>query len=425
MLKRLAKLVHESAVEIAVHRVYPVAFAIHIAVAKVVSRAWLRKRSSKELSLAKVHKVLIVRLDEIGDGVLNTPFLRELRRALPQAKITLLVNRRVHPLFAECPYVDEVLPFDTSGRFRKKLFVMPWRALRFATSHLVKQRFDLAVLPRREFDINGSIFLAFFSRATWRVAYTEHVNARKHRLNPYSDRLLTNAIDPLVRCQHEVDFNLDIIRFLGGEPQSDALELWTSTEDECVADKLLGPQAAGIPLIGISPGSSTWLRRWPAEYFASLVEELQRTHGCRFVVVGASEERGIGEIIAAGNSNVINLAGRTTLSQCAAVLRRCDLVVANDSGPMHIAAAMGVKVVALYGSTCEHRFGPWKNRSIVTLDYPCRPCNQGHVIDSCGRCVFDAPRCLTEMTVDTVLTAVEAAMVEEATATKVPKAVSS
>jgi len=278
-----------------------------------------------------------------------------------------------------------------------------------AKAKLWARRFDLAVLPRREFDLTYSAFLVFFSQAPWRLGYTEHVNARKHRMNPGADKLLTNALTPRRDCQHEVNYNLDILRFLGGEPEDDRTELWTSAEDEAFADRLLGPadSDAGVPTVALAPGSSSRLRRWPADKFAALVHSLSQAGDCRFVVVGTQDEQELGAAIAANAGNVLDLVGKTTLRECAAILRRCTVVVANDSGPMHIAAAIGAKVVALYGSTCEHRFGPWKDHTVVTLNYPCRPCNQGHVIDSCRTCIFDRPRCLTELSVDRVLAAVK------------------
>lgn len=412
MLTRLNTFIWEFLVWLAVFVVFPAIFATQILAARILNWAWLHIPAPESLDLGRVKRVLVVRLDAVGDGVLNTPFLRELRRLLPQARITAVVSRQLYPLIEVCPYVDEVLPFDCSVPFRWRPFLLPWRALRMAISEFWVRRFDLAILPRREFDLSYGALLVFFSRAPWRVGYTEHVNARKHRLNPGADKLFTNVIKPQHACQHEVNYNLDVLRFLGGKPQDDRTELWTLAEDEAFADAVLGPAdfGSGVPIIALSPGGTSWLRRWPPEKFVALVRSLLQVQECRFVVVGIKDEQELGAAIAADAGNVLDLVGKTTLRQCAAIFRRCTVVVANDSGPMHIAAAMGTNVVALYGSTCEHRFGPWKNHTVVTLDYPCRPCNQGHVIDSCRTCIFDRPRCLTELLVDRVLAAVRAVL---------------
>jgi ADP-heptose:LPS heptosyltransferase len=408
LLARLNKYVRESSVWLAVFAVFPGLFAVQILVARILNWAWLRMPAPEAFDLSPVKRVLVVRLDAVGDGILNTPFLRELRKALPQARITAVVSPQLYPLLAVCPYVDELLPFDCSVPFRWRAFLLPWRALRMARSEFWRRHFDLAILPRREFDFSYGAFLIFFSRAPWRIGYTEHVNSRKHRLNPGADYLFTNVITPRHDCQHEVNCNLDVLRALGGEPEDDRTELWTSAEDEAFCDAVLGPEnsADALPLIGLAPGSSSWLRRWPAEKFRALVQALLEVEECRFAVVGNKDEQELGALIAVDATSVLNLVGKTTLRQCAAILRRCTVVVANDSGPMHMAAAMRTNVVALYGSTCEHRFGPWKNHTIVTLDYPCRPCHQGHVIDSCRTCIFDRPRCLTELPVDRVVAAV-------------------
>ena len=408
MLTRLSTSIREFLLWFAVFVVFPAIFRTQVLVARILDWTWLRIPLPGRLDLSRVKRVLVVRLDAVGDGVLNTPFLRELRGLLPEARITGVVSRQLYPLIEVCPYVDEVLTFDCSVPFRSRPFLLPWRALQMAKSELWVKHFDLAILPRREFDLTYSAFLVFFSRAPWRVGYTEHVNARKHLLNPGADKLLTSVLKPECDCQHEVNYNLDVLRFLGGEPKDDRTELWTSAEDEIFADSVLGPAESdsGVPTIALAPGSSSGLRRWPPEKFAALVESLHQAQDCRFVVVGTRDEQELGAAIAASAGTVLDLVGKTTLRQCAAILRRCTVVVANDSGPMHIAAAVGTNVVALYGSTCEHRFGPWKNHTVVTLDYPCRPCNQGHVIDSCRTCIFDRPRCLTELPIDRVLAAV-------------------
>jgi lipopolysaccharide heptosyltransferase II len=410
LVARLNRWIREGSVWLAVFIVFPALFAAQILAARILNWAWLRIPTPEAFDVSRVKRVLVVRLDAVGDGVLNTALLRELRRALPRAWITAVVSPQLYPLLEVCPYLDEVLPFDCAVPFRWRVFLLPWRALHLARSEFWRRHFDLAILPRREFDFSCGAFLVFFSRAFWRFGYTEHVNPRKHRLNPGADTLFTTVIQPQHACQHEVNYNLEVLRALGGEPEDDRTELWTSAEDEAFADAVLGSQDSVDRelLIGLAPGSSSWLRRWPAEKFAALVRAVLEVDECRFVVVGGKDEFELGAVITAGASNVLNLVGKTTLRQCAAILRRCTVVVANDSGPMHMAAAVGTHVVALYGSTCEHRFGPWKNHTIVTLDYPCRPCHQGHVIDSCRTCIFDRPRCLTELPVDRVVAAVRA-----------------
>ena len=265
---RINRWIRESSVWLAVFAIFPAVFAAQIVAARILNWAWLRMPADTPgtFELSRVKRVLLVRLDAVGDGILNTPLLRELRRALPQARITAVVSSQLYPLLEVCPYLDEVLPFDCDVPFRWRPFVLPWRALRMARSEFWRRGFDLAILPRREFDLSYGAFLVFFSRARWRFAYTEHVNPRKHRLNPGADSLFTNVISPQHPCQHEVNYNLDFLRALSGEPEEDRTELWTSVEDEAFADAVVGQEhfANGVHLIGLAPGSSSWLRRWPA-----------------------------------------------------------------------------------------------------------------------------------------------------------------
>lgn len=409
MLKRIHARLREGGLRLGFFAVSPIMFRFHIYVALLLNRVWLRIPPNAEPKLNQVKRILVIRLDAIGDAVLNTAFLRELRDQAPAAEITLIVSEQLYPVFRLCPYVDDVFPFECSVPFRWKPFLLPWRALRIARRRLWQKRFDLALLPRREFDIWSGHFLAFFSRAPWRVGYTEHVNDRKGRLNPGADLLFTQIIKAGEDVQHEVACNLHMLEELGGRAKDDRVEMWTSSDDETIVDGLLRAYGndANAPLIAVSPGSSSALTRWPIAKFAELITALAEAVECRFVVVGSPDEQELGAMLAAAMpERVVNLAGKTTLRQCAAVLKRCIVAVANDSGPMHIAAAMGTPVVALFGSSCEHRFGPWKDHTVVTLDLPCRPCNQGHVIDRCATCIFDEPRCLTELPVSKVASAI-------------------
>jgi heptosyltransferase-2 len=131
------------------------------------------RRNKHDLNLAQVEKVLIVRLDEIGDVVMTTPFLRELRRNLPDAWITLVVKPAVYNLVERCPYVNEVLVYDWNTKHRLlKPLQRHWRALQLAWKHLWKRRFDLAILPRWDVDSYHGSFVLYFSGAPWRVGYS-------------------------------------------------------------------------------------------------------------------------------------------------------------------------------------------------------------------------------------------------------------
>ena len=355
--------------------------------------------------------VLVVRLDEIGDMVMCTPFLRELRRRLPDAYVTLVVKPGVQALFEFCPYVNEVLVFEFHYREPSILraLLLPGRTLRFAARCLWARRYDLAFLPRWDTDYYYATFLAYWSGARRRVGFSEKVSEKKRWANRGFDRLLTEALTD-VAARHETERPFLLLEGLGAPPSGaapdDRQELWVGPADRDAAERLLAEAGVGAEemLIGIGPsGGHSVLKQWPLENFALLGRRLQDEHGARIVLFGGPDEAALGRTLAAQiGPGVINLVGRTSLRQMAAVMARCRLYVGNDSGPTHVAAAMGVPVVAIFGSSCPHRFHPGENTSLVWHELPCSPCRvRGHE-DRCHRCIFEAPRCLTGVTVEEV-----------------------
>src|SRR2546426_1503766 len=375
----------------------------------------MRGRRRKN-DLSQVKRVLVVRLDEIGDVVLTTPFLRELRRNLPNAWITLVVKPAVHNLVELCPYANEVLTYDwsISGVFAP--LQRHWRVLRFAYCYLWPRHFDLAIVPRWDADYYHATYVAYFSGARWRVGYSENVDEHKLRLNGSFDRLFTHVLNDRT-LRHEVERNLEVIRCLGGGVQDQRMELWVGDEDEAFAESVL--REAGIlpgeMVIGFGPsGGGSPLKTWPLNSFIELGCSLRRKYICRILVFGGPGEEGLGwQIERAVGHAVINVVGKTTLRQMAALLERCDLYVGNDSGPMHVAAAVGTPVEAIFGGSCHHRFGPWGNGdAVLSLALPCSPCFQMHHPDRCSRCIFDRPHCLVDLTVAKVKEAIEARLSE-------------
>ena len=370
------------------------------------------------LALGEVRRVLVVHPLEIGDVVMLTPFLRALRRLLPSARITLVVTPDVLPLVALCPQVDSVQAYDQKMPPAWRPLRLPGRAYRAARLLAIQEGpFDLALMPRYLEDNCYAAFLAYWSGARWRVGYTEKFSERKRRLNRGFDRLLTHVL-PAPPLQHDVLSALDLIRFLGGGVQDDALELWWDESDEAAARALLrdGGAAAGDRLIALCPtGGHSALKQWPVENFALLGRWLQ-SEGARVVLVGGPGDTGLGAVLeeALGGSGmavrpVINATGRTTLRGLAALLAQCRCFIGNDAGPMHMAAAVGTPTVALFGSSCRQRFGPWGPGHVaLSRELPCSPCGRGHTPYRCRTCIYSRPECLHGLAVEQVQAAVSA-----------------
>ena len=380
-----------------------------------LGRPFLRKRfpadeANTAVDLSQVQRVLVVRLNELGDLVMTTPFLRELRVLLPHAHITLLTTPIAAQLFQPCPYVDAVLVYDKEASRLLRIFQLPPRAWRFAVSRLRPLRFDLALDPNWFADNCYATFLMVFSGARWRVGPSENALPHKKRLNRGYNRLLTHPLPP-APVKHSVEHSLDILRFLGARIQSDHLELWARPEDEAAVDRLLASNnvKVGACLLALGPsGGHSALKQWPAERFIALGKVLQaRYPDAVLPIVGGPEDRELCETIASALPAAINLAGKTTLRELAALLKRCQIYIGNDSGPMHIAAAAPVPVVAVFGSSCAHRFAPWGEHIVIQHDFPCRVCHQPDHLDRCKTCVYARPECLWQISVEEVMQAVE------------------
>lgn len=393
---------------------------LKIAIEPVFWVMGLRRRKGA-FSLQKCARVLVIRLDGRGDVILTSPLLRELRRNLPKAWISLVVDRQFTNLVEECPYIDEVLGIDivrpefALGFYGCRTFVASRferyrRALQFAKARLWQQRYDLALAPRWGEDYEDQTLLAYCSGAKWRIGYAETVSPVKALLNHLQDHLLTQAL-PSVGVRHEVERNLDLIRLMGGTVEKSSLEVWWGSGDQDFANDLF--QSRGVtetaPLIALCPGAATADRIWPWRRYAEVARWLAVEYDARIVLLGGPSDVAAGAQIAEiVGDGAIDLTGRTTVRQAAAVLSRCRIYVGNDTGPMHMAAAAGVPVVEVSchsrSGSADHnhspiRYGPWgvPNR-VLQPDALRQPCTE-----SCGA---ETAHCILDVSVEMVKDAI-------------------
>ena len=328
----------------------------------------ITKRVEQSSDLNNIKKILVLKTDEIGDFVLVTAFLRELRLMFPCAHITLVVNPKIYNLAELCPHVDEIIVYKQNFPRYLKPFVLLWRAFKLGYCTLRPKNFDIALMPRWDMNTDYSAYIAYFSFAKRRIGYSENVNSRKQLVNKGFDLMFTDAINN-GKPGHEVERNLDLIRYLGGNPSSDFIELWINSEDENFADQILA-HISTKRLIAFCPGAGKANRQWPSDRFIELGKWLKNVYDASFIIIGGSDDKPIGKYIHdALNQGTIDFTGRTTLRQTIALLKRCHLYVGNDTGSMHLAAAMGVPVVEIScfpvnGPTAHwnspYRFAPWQ-----------------------------------------------------------------
>jgi len=299
----------------------------------------------------------------LGDAVMTTPALAAVREGLPDARIALLAKPLVAELFRHHPDVDEVIVYERPGRHEGAL-----GRLRLG-AELRRRRFDGALLLQNAFD---AALIAFLGRIPERAGYP--TDGRRILLT------LPVPLTPGILERHEVEYYLCLLDGLGiPRPEPAALKLAVTEEErEAIETRLasLGIER-GAPFVAINPGATYGsAKRWYPDRFAAVADALSAEWGAAVVVVGSTAEAPLsGEIEAATRNPPVNLAGKTTVRELMALLSLSSFLVTNDSGPMHIGAALGVPLVAIFGPTDWRRTSPWSERAkVVRVEIDCSPC---------------------------------------------------
>jgi len=302
----------------------------------------------------------------IGDAVMQIPALRELRRVFPDAFISLHTRVWAQGIFENADFIDEILTFEPEKSKLKSVLAQ--------AKMLREKNFDLAILFPNSFE---SALAAKLAKIPKRFGYAK--DARSF--------LLTDAvkIPDWKNAKHEVFYYLNLIAeieksFFGAttvlekEPR---FSLMVSEERKMQARKFL--EKSGVDLskkiVAFCPGSTnSRAKRWHTESYAQLNDKIQSESNANVILVGAIDELEVSlEVAAKSNTKPIVLTGKTDLAEVTAVLRVCDLLVSNDTGPAHIAAAVGTKTLVIFGPTNPVTTQPW-NSEIIYKRVECSPC---------------------------------------------------
>jgi lipopolysaccharide heptosyltransferase I len=308
------------------------------------------------LAFAPQH-VLIIKPSAVGDIVHALPVLPRLRRLWPDARISWMVTPACAGLVQNHPLIDDVILFQRNRLGRG--WYNPFALLDLADLvHEIRRRhFDLVI------DLQGlfrSASVALASGAPRRVGFA---NAREGAPLFYTD-----LVHSSMERDHAVERYLKVAAALGCDDGIIEFPFAVDDEDRRFIGELI---PAGTRYAVLAPGTNWKTKRWPIERFAALVEPLRRRFGLESVTAGTNGDRELTSRIPAR----FDLTGKTTLRQAVALLERADLVIANDTGPMHMAAALGRPLVTPYGPTGVRRTGPFgRFDSVVRLDLPCSPC---------------------------------------------------
>ncbi len=317
--------------------------------------------------------ILLINLAGIGDILLSTPAIRALRDLYPQAEISLLVTPKVYEIVKDLSYIDKVLTFHI-GYGGDVPFGKTLRNLKVLLA-LRRKRFDLAVNMRT----------LVSKRSAKRIKFLlDIINPKTKAGRNTAGRgyFFDVKIPESEKGQkYEMEYDIDTVRALGGEVIDRSLDFEIGEENIKKINGILGEHSVDEKdiLIVIHPGGMP-SRRWPVENFSKVIEGIHEKMTCKFVITGGRDEAGLARKLLRGvNVKIISLAGRLNIKELGALIRRGNLFITNDTGPMHIAAILGVPLISIFGPGDITRFDPRNISNKVIVLYKkveCAPCEK-------------------------------------------------
>ncbi|PIU83853.1 MAG: lipopolysaccharide heptosyltransferase II [Elusimicrobia bacterium CG06_land_8_20_14_3_00_38_11] len=327
-------------------------------------------------------KILIIQTAFLGDVVLTIPLIQAAKKYL-KAQISVVCIPSTKNILEGHPSIDEIIVFDKKNS-EKGFFSL----IKFIKK-LKEKKFDVAIIPHPSFKSGLISYLAAiperigFSNSAGRFFFTNKVFFDKNK--------------------HQLERYLDLLKHFGIEVKEEKTEIYIDEEGKKFADDVLPKNKI---IFGINPGSIWATKRWPAEKYAQLADKIITEFGAEILIFGGPDDIDIAKNVEKNmEQKAINFAGKTTLKQLSVLTQMCKVFVTNDSGPMHIAAAMNIPVVAIFGPTIKQfGFFPYSKKAIVIeKNVPCRPCSP-HGPNKCPEKHFN---CMNKITVSEVFDAVK------------------
>jgi lipopolysaccharide heptosyltransferase II len=381
---------------------------IYILMSIIGGLLWMGRLGKKYPPLTSQHehpqRILVIRLDLIGDLVLSMTLVRALKRSYPQAEIDLLALPASAKVVMHDPDLTEIITYDPNIWRRPKALIQPknWR-----DAFSLRRR-----LRARHYDIAVSVFgpwagiIAVLSGAKRRVGF-----GRESYPGFMTDNVPGRHWSPGDH-KHEVDYCLELAKSSGAitSPADRIPRLYVDPQACQQLEQLLMQRAVqqAKPVIACHVSSNNGQsKRWPIPYWATLIDKLIREQGAQVIFTGAPVDTPLIESVSHRmQEQAINLAGKTSLPQLVALLQRADLVISGDSGPMHIAAAVGTPLIAIHGPTDPALSGPVSpTATILRSDIWCSPCYNAR---DTADCRFFTTQCMKNISPAQVLEVVKA-----------------
>jgi len=308
------------------------------------------------------NKILVIQTAFIGDAILTLPLLQSLKLYYPESFIDVIVIPRTAEIFAHHPAITKIIQYDKRGN--DKGLIGLWRL----RNKLIEQKYDLVIVPHRSL---RSAFLTWLLKPTLSIGFDTSAG---HWLFKKTVRYNSSA--------HEIERNLSLLGPLKLPDVGTGLpRLYPSKQDVQIIDSIFAENGLNRykNILAVAPGTIWNTKRWPSDRFASVCRHIA-SENIALVLIGGREDSALcAEVREASQAkNVFSVAGTLSLLQSAELIRRCTVLISNDSAPMHIAVAVGTPVIAIFGATIpEYGFAPRGPHDIVLemKGLPCRPCS--------------------------------------------------
>ena len=353
-------------------------------------------------------KILVRGVNWLGDAVMSTPALMRLREARPDAHIGMVTPAKLAELWHSHPAVNEVIPFtkaDGSGNLSKRLRAGGYQKVLILPNSF-RSAFEcwMAAIPVRV-GFGGGGRAVFLTQVVPRRRAEIHLRKRTSiEIRKLVAETPEKPRDRFPQSGHQIHDYLHLVAAMGASPSPLPPRI-SVTDSEIAQFRGHHGISDAITLIGLNPGAEYGpAKRWPVEYFVQCAARVHKTAPCAWLITGGPADAPLANEIAAGiqaadsSARIHNLAGRTTLRELCVALALCDVVLTNDTGPMHLAAAVGTTVVVPFGSTSPELTGPGipgdSRHRLIAGRAPCAPC-------FLRECPIDL-RCLRSITPDAI-----------------------